>query len=197
MAAAHGVISSAWRLVFLAQTMLIRTGRITAHRRLGTASAVLAAAMIALGYVTSTAMARRGFDLSGDLAVRPDPLASLGFPLLDTLMYAVLFVAGVVNRRRPAIHKRLMPLAVAAALMPAPLAHLIGHSPSLRSLGPLAPIPIYAFLFAGAIYDRIASRRFHPVTLWVALGIFVIEALANAVIFPGAVWHRFAAWLVH
>jgi hypothetical protein len=92
VAAAHGVISSAWLLVFLAQTMLIRIGRITAQRRLGTASAVLAAAMIALGYVTSTAMARRGFDLSGDLAVRPDPLASLGFPLLDTLMFAVLLV---------------------------------------------------------------------------------------------------------
>ena len=134
MAAAHGVISSAWLLVFLAQTMLIRTGRITAHRSLGTASAVLAAAMIALGYVTSIAMARRGFDLSGDLAVRPDPLASLGFPLLDTLMFAVLFVAGVVYRRQPAIHKRLMLLAVAAALMPAPLAHLSGHSPFLRSL---------------------------------------------------------------
>jgi hypothetical protein len=108
VAAAHGMISFAWLLVFLAQTMLIRTGRITAHRSLGTTSAALAAAVIALGYVTSIAMARRGFDLSGDLAVRPDPLASLGFPLLDTLMFAVLFVAGVVYRRRPAIHKRLM-----------------------------------------------------------------------------------------
>ena len=96
---------------------------------MGMWSAILAAALVVLGYQTIIAMGRRGYDLSGDAGVRSDPLAGMAFPLLDTTMFAVLFLAAYLYRHRSAIHKRLMLLAVTGALMPSPITHLTVISP--------------------------------------------------------------------
>jgi hypothetical protein len=192
----HSVVFSAWLLVFLAQTTLAATRRINSHRRLGAVSALLAIAMIVLGYMSSIAMVRRGFDLSGDLNVKADPLFNLIFPLQDLFVFAVLVAAGYWFRHRSEIHKRLMVLAVLGGLMGAPLAHLIGHSPALRSTGPIILIPIAIFLFASAVYDRVSLGRIHPVSLGGAIAIFVFLNLGAMVIGPSAAWHRLAGWLV-
>jgi len=197
MLAAHGVVFFAWLLLFLTQSILARTGRLALHRRLGAWSAILAAAMVLLGYITTIAMARRGFDLSGDLGIRSDPLAGIAFPLLDILMFAVLFVAACLYRKRAAIHKRLMLLAVFGALIPPPVAHLTGHFAFFHDKGFLTPVIIAAFLAASAVYDRITLGRIHPISLWVALAIFAIDNLCFAVVMPSAAWHSFAANLVH
>jgi hypothetical protein len=150
-----------------------------------------------LGYQTTIAMGRRGYDLSGDLVgARSDPLAAMAFPLLYTLMFAVLFMAGYLYRRRSAVHKRLMLLALTGALMPSPIAHLTGHFALLRDKGFLTPLMVGMFLAAGAIYDRIKLRRIHPVSLWIAFGIFLLDNLCFAVVMPSRAWHAFAAWLI-
>lgn len=66
LAAAHGMVFFAWLLLFLAQSLLAATGRVQWHRRLGLSAVVLLVLMIPLGFLTTTAMVRRGFDLSGD-----------------------------------------------------------------------------------------------------------------------------------
>jgi small neutral amino acid transporter SnatA (MarC family) len=58
--AAHGAVFFTWLLFFLAQSMLARTGRLALHRQLGMLSAILAAAMVVLGYQVTIEMARRG-----------------------------------------------------------------------------------------------------------------------------------------
>src|SRR5215469_13626467 len=65
--AVHAVVFFSWLAIFLTQSILARTGGPALHRRIGLASAILAAAVVGLGYQTTIAMARRGFDLSGDL----------------------------------------------------------------------------------------------------------------------------------
>jgi hypothetical protein len=192
----HTVVFGAWLLVFLAQATLAATRRISTHRRLGTASAILAIAVVVLGYMSSIAMVRRGFDLSGDLNIKSDPLFQLIFPLQDLLVFALLVAAGYWYRHRSEIHKRVMVLAVLGGLMGAPLAHLIGHSPALRTMGPIVVIPIAIFLFANAIYDRVSLGRMHPVSLWGAVAIFVFVNLGATVVGPSAAWHQFAGWLV-
>jgi len=89
-----------------------------------------------------------------------------------------------------------MLLATVGGLMPAPLAHLIGHFPSLRVMGPIVVVPIALFLFASATYDRVSLRRVHPVSLWGALAIFVWDLSLNILIGPSVAWHHFARWLV-
>jgi len=195
LVAAHGIVFFAWLLLFVAQTILASTNP-AVHRRMGLWSAILAAALVLLGYQTTIAIGRRGYDLSGDVGVRSDPLAAIAFPLLDVFMFAVLFLAAYFYRHRSAIHKRLMLLAVTGALMPSPVAHLTGHFAFLRDKGFLTPLMLAIFLAAGAVHDRITFRRIHPVSLWIALAIFVVEKLCFAVVMPSAAWHAFAAWLI-
>ena len=193
LVAVHGIVCVAWLLLFLAQTTLVATRRLRLHRRLGIAAGFLAAALIVSGYMTSIAMARRGFDLSGDLHAQLDPLALLVFPLGDLVTFGALLAAGYLYRRRGDIHKRLMLLAMLGGLMPAPLAHLIGHFALRPSI---ILVPIAGFLFARAAYDRYALGRVHPVSLWGAVAIFVFGNLRATLIGPSVPWHHFAAWLV-
>jgi hypothetical protein len=195
LVALHGVVFTAWLALFLAQTLLVGRGRVSAHRRLGYAGVALALLMVVFGYTTAVAMARRGFDLSGDLNAAADPLGLLVFQLGDLLSFGVLVGAAVWYRHRPEVHKRLMLLATVGSLMAAPLAHVIGHLPRLRDT-PVILIPLAMLYFASAVHDRLARGRIHPVSLWVAVALFAWGSIRAALINPSPVWRRFAAWLV-
>lgn len=193
----HGVVFAAWLVLFLAQTLLVGKGRLAAHRRLGYAGAGLAVLMVVFGYTTAITMARRGFDLSGDLNAAADPLGLLVFQLGDLLSFGVLVGAAVWYRRRSEIHKRLMLLATVGSLMGAPLAHLISHIPPLRDTrAPVILIPFVLLYFSSAVHDRLSRGRIHPVSLWVAVALFVWANLRAAVINPSPTWRQFAAWLI-
>ena len=131
---AHALASVAWLLVFLMQTALIVTGRPAAHRRLGVIGVLLSAALIITTWFMLVEGARRGFDLSGDLVPRGTSLKpSEYFATANVLLpFGLLVGIAVWFRRRPAVHKRLMMLAMLGTTG-APLAHLIGHWPALRS----------------------------------------------------------------
>jgi hypothetical protein len=152
--------------------------------------------MIVLGYASVIAMGRRGFDLSGDLGIAADPLAFMVLPLGDLAAFTILVGAAFWYRRRPEIHKRLMLLATIGTLMPAPLAHFIGHTPQLRAHPASILVPIAVLLSLSAIHDRVAKGRVHPISLWAALALFLWSNLRAAVIGPSAAWHQFAAWLI-
>ncbi len=172
------------------------SGKIGVHRRLGYMSVLLAVLMIVTGYTTAIAMARRGFDLSGDLNITADPLFPLVFQLGDLMVFAFLVALGVVYRRRADVHKRLMFFAIVGGLMSAPLAHVIGHIPALRDKGVLILVPFTMLLASHAIYDRLARGRIHPISLWGALAIFIWSNIRAVFIGPTAAWHQFAGWLV-
>jgi hypothetical protein len=196
--AAHGVVFGAWVLLFLTQTILVPKGRIAVHRRLGYVGTGLAALMVVSGYFTTIAMARRGYDLSGDVtSTAPDPLFTLVFQLGDLVSFGLLVGVAVWYRRRPDVHKRLMLLAIVGALMPAALTHIWGHSPVLREIkAPIILIPLIPLLFAGAVHDRLSRGRIHPVSVWVALALLAWANLRAVVIGPSEAWHRVAAWLI-
>jgi hypothetical protein len=96
----HGALFTAWLALFLAQALLVGRGRTSAHRSLGYVGAAVALLMIGSGYATAVAMARRGFDLSGDLDAAADPHGFLVFQLGGLLSFGVLVGAAVALRRR-------------------------------------------------------------------------------------------------
>lgn len=196
--ASHGAIFGAWLLLFLTQTILVTKRKIAVHRRLGYLGAFLAVLMVLSGYITAIAMARRGFDLSGDLIQgNSDPLELLVFQLGDILSFSILVGLAIWYRNNSAVHKRLMLLATVGSLMPAALAHIIGHSPVLGEItAPIIVIPLFMLLFAGAVHDRFSRGSIHPISLWVALALFVWANLRAVVIGPSEVWHNFAEWLI-
>ncbi len=195
----HGAIFGAWLLLFLLQTILISNKKIATHRKVGYLGAILAILMVTSGYFTAINMARRGYDLSGDLIQgSSDPLILLAIQLGDIFTFGLLVGIAIAYRKRPDIHKRLMLLASVGALMPAALAHIIGHSPFLREIQfPIIVIPLFLLLFASAIYDRIYLGRIHPISLWVALAMFMWSNFRAVVIGPSEAWHDIANWLIN
>lgn len=192
----HGLVFTAWLVLFIIQSTLVTSGRLGLHRRLGVAGTALAVLMLITGYTTAVAMARRGFDLSGDLNASADPMIPLVFQLGDLVTFAVFVVLGIVYRRRSAAHKRFMYLAMVGGLMSAPLAHAIGHVPFLRDKGAVILVPLTLLWISHAVYDRISLGRIHPVSLWGAVAVFIWSNLRAGLIGPSATWHTFADWLV-
>ena len=123
------------------------------------------------------------------------PVNQMIFPLLDIAEFALLVGSGYALRRRSDYHKRLM-LFATLALLPAPFAHVVGHVPLLKAHGTVVIIPIFLSLVASGIYDLAAFRRIHPVSLWLGLGMFVLDNLSATVIGHSALWTRIADGLI-
>ena len=203
LAEAHGIAFFMWLFLYLAQSLLVANGRVDLHRTLGMTSIVLLAAMVPLGFTTTTAMIRRGFDLSGDQDIGPQPDGQTStdaptaavFNFVALLTFIILAVTALGYRRRPAVHKRLM-LFASISLMVAPIAHLGGHI----KLSPPTFVAAYTvlytmFLLAPIAFDYLTEKRVRFLTIGMAIGLFASQALQAFVIGPSAAWHRFAEWM--
>jgi len=187
----HAIVGSLWIMLFIAQATLIARRRHDLHRKLGAASLFLAAALIAIGYLTAVDAARAGSSPPGW-----DDKAFLLIPLSSLVLFGSFVVAGVMNRHRPDRHKRLMLLATIALLLPA-LARLV------RMIGaPFLPVGVLGGLLVLNLYvaalvafDLIRLGKVHPVTVWGAL-IFLIAWPARIWVGYTEVWQNVARILI-
>jgi hypothetical protein len=210
---AHGALAAAWLLFFLVQTTLVASRRTPIHRRVGVAGPFIAFAMIAVGSMTVIDLSRRGYDLSGDLAraagsapgspplAREEFVATMLPPLLGFANFGILTGLGLAFRHRPAVHKRLMLLAL-GPLVVTPLIHLSGHVigrwPGLY--GPFLNLAVLitanALPFVVAAHDKVSDGRVHPISVWVPVLLIVETFGLIAVVMPSDGWRRLALWLV-
>jgi len=182
----HGLVFSAWVVLFVVQTALVSARRTDIHRRLGVLGAALALLMLVMGYMAAVTAARRGFSTPG----LPPPLVFFAVPFFDLLVFATLVGFALYLRRTPAAHKRLMLLATIAVLTAA-----IARLPYVLPLGPLAFFGLTDLLvFAAMAYDRWTRGRVHPALLWGGLFLIVSQPLR---LFIGGTdaWLAFATWL--
>lgn len=184
----HGVLFTLWLALYLTQTSLIATGRTQVHRRLGVGAAVLACLLLAVGYATAIATARRGVSPISELS----PTAFLAVPLGALVAFVVLLGLGLHYRRRAPVHKRLMLLATLALLVPA--FARIGVQVGVP--GPVLPLGGSIAYIAGTwVHDWRAEGRIHPALLYG--GIFLAASIPVRFLVDGtAAWQRLAAWLV-
>jgi len=154
---AHGVVFTAWVLLFVLQTSLVAARRIAMHRRMGVTGIVLAVAMVAVGLPTAFAAAARGSAPAG-----MEPLVFLVVPVFDLLLFSAFFTAAVLRRGEKEAHKRLMLLAY-YSIIPA----AVGRLPGVIALGP-AGIFGLGFLpaVAGALYDWWSRGRVSSIYWW-------------------------------
>jgi hypothetical protein len=109
------------------------------------------------------------------------------------LTFAVLGWAGILLRRRTAVHKRLMLLATISILGPA-LARLARLAIFGGEDGPFVPMVLLALLIAVVIHDAITMKRIHPATILgavFAIGVNVVTGL----IAPTDMGLSLARWL--
>src|SRR5256885_9644689 len=122
---AHAIIFMGWVFIYLTQNLLIGTGRVDIHRKLGWIALGWIFPMVLLGCLVTLAMLRRG---QGPFFFRP-----LQFPAFDPMSlftFAGLTLAAVAMRRQTDWHRRL---------------HFCGMSLLLGpAFGRLLPMPLLA-----------------------------------------------------
>jgi hypothetical protein len=171
----HALLFMGWMTIFLLQNILVSTGRVDLHRKLGWIAAGWMVAMVVSGFVVTVAMVRNG--------VVPfffRPLQFLIFDPATILAFAGLTVAAVNLRRQTDWHRRLHVSGMALLL-----------GPAFGRLLPMPFLPPYAwevtFLVCLLVFVTIIaldSRRrgsVHPawkrgLTVWLATFV-AIEAL--------------------
>jgi hypothetical protein len=185
----HGVIMTAWIVLFITQIALVSAERTDLHRRLGIAGGVVAALIVIVGLMAGVDAGRRGFSPSPQVT----PVMFMAIPLIDVVVFGFLVAAALWNRGRPAAHKRLMLLATLGILTPA-----VARLPldGLRSAGLPAffAVMIFCVLVVVAL-DTVRGRRLHPAFGWGAA--FLVASVPFRILLSQTeAWGRFATWLI-
>lgn len=187
----HGVLFTAWVLLFLTQAALVATKKTALHRRLGLVGGLLVMPMLVSGVAVAVARARSDAHIIAGPLASVSRLTFLVIPMTSVWLFALLAAVGLYYRRRPDVHKRFMLLATVALLPPA-----LGRIPVLAAGGPVAFFGVtLGFIIAVVAHDYFACRKIHPVSLW--------GGMVLAASFPGRLalgnteaWHVFARWLI-
>ena len=186
----HGVIMTAWFVLFFVQARLVATGRVAMHRQLGVIGVGLAALVIAMGMMLAIASVRTGVSPVPGIS----PYVFLVLPLGELVAFAVLFAAAIALRKRGAWHKRLMLLASVSMLGPA-----FARLPTDALIGLSGPPVFFALtdlmILACIAYDTVKNRRLHPAFAGGFVFIVVVQG-GRMLLSQTAAWTRFAQWLV-
>lgn len=154
----HGLLFTAWMVLFFVQTRLIAAHRFDLHRKLGMAAVLLAFLVFANGVATAVGSAAVE-------RVRASGLTEQQFvvmPLTSITLFAVFIALGVAWRRRANLHKRFMVLAMISVLGPA-----VGRIIPLLGVGKYAVIVqvsvVAGFLAWCLVHDWRRNQIVHPV----------------------------------
>lgn len=186
--AVHGIVFTAWMVLFLAQAALVSARRVAWHRSLGSAAFCLPPLMIALGVIAAVDALGRGVRI-GTL----DAATSLAIPLWNITAFAIVIFAAWKARRRPDAHKRLVLLAT-IGLSDAALGRLPWAQVGIPTAAG-AVIGLATLILLVVAYDLATLRRVHRSTMWAAPVVFAAGAFAVPIGMTSA-WHGFAQWLV-
>ena len=153
---AHAIIFMGWVVIFLTQNLLIGSGRVDIHRKLGWIALGWIFPMVLLGCLVTLAMERRG-----QVPFFFRPLQFLVFDPMTLFFFAGLTIAAVAMRRQTQWHRRLHFCGMSLLTMPA-----FGRLLPLPLLAPWAWESAFAasllFPIAGILADLRRDGRVHP-----------------------------------
>lgn len=176
---AHAVLMGSFLLLLFGQSFLAATGRRAAHRKLGIAGAILALALVVVGFLLVPTMYHSLWDATQAMpsAARAELQQGLrdfeNIILLQIrigVLFPAFFILALAARKRDSgLHKRMMFLAVAMAL-PAAFDRMQWLPTSLPG-GPLTtdlyPLLALAPMF---VWDVVRTRKIHKAYLiWLAI----------------------------
>lgn len=153
---AHAIIFMGWVAIYLTQNLLVGSGRLDIHRKLGWIGAGWIFPMVLLGFLVTLAMVRRG-----QVPFFFRPVQFLVFDPVSILTFAGLTIAAIALRHRTDWHRRLHFCGMSMLLGPA-----FGRLLPLPLLAPWAWEAAFAasllFPGAGIFADMRRSGSVHP-----------------------------------
>lgn len=188
---AHGLAMSSWVILFLVQSVLIRTGRRKLHLVIGPLGGVLAGAIVILG--TTVAPLSTHFSpqvYAGIGGARP----FLAMMWIQMLSFGTLVGIGLVYRRRAEIHRPMMLLATIVIQTGA-----LGRCPYIENIAALAPLYVWGpVLLLGGLLFLLQWGTSRAANRWYLIGYagMAIAAFASIGVGNSAVWNRMVSAIV-
>jgi hypothetical protein len=180
----HALAFTAWLVLMLSQTILVRAGKVRWHRAMGTVAVGVVAVMVVTGYMV----------IVGKPRPTPFSRAFIFTPMLSLLLFPLLFGAAIRFRRDPPTHKRLMLLATIAIVNAG-----VSRVMRLFGLDGVSYFQSYAVSYALLLlplfaYDLARRGAVHRATAW-GSALLIVRHPLHAAIAPTDAWQRLAAWL--
>lgn len=176
----HAILFMGWVAIYLAQNVLVASGRVDLHRRLGWVAAVWMIPMVVSGFLVTAIMVR-----NGNAPFFFQPLHFLVFDPMTVTGFAGLTVAAILLRRRTDWHRRLHFCGMALLIAPA-----FGRLLPMPLLQPWAGEAAFAmpllFPLAGIWSDLQRSGRAHPAWKWGIGAMGAVFALTQAITYSSA-----------
>jgi len=187
----HGAFAFSWILLFISQASLIHFRKYNTHIIFGIAGIFIATGtavtMIPAGMYAATRDVKQG---GGETAI-----SNMVGVVTSSLLFLALVIAGILNRRKPATHKRLMLLSTVVVLWPAWF--------RFRHYFPSVPRPDIWFavvlsdslIVISCVWDKMVNGRIHPVFKY-AGGFVIAEHIFEVLYFDSPGW-RIAAHYIY
>ena len=200
----HSALMGSWLLLLFTQALLMALGKPGLHKQLGIAGAVLAPAMVIVGFLLIPAMDGQVIDgirhgpppVAEQLrAILPIVLNIMAVQIRAGLVFAILVTVALATRRAaPDVHKRLMFLATLAPLPAATdrMSWLPTSIPGSALTIELWPLVILAPMF---LWDLHRQKRIHRAyVIWFAVSL--APAIAMHLCWNSPAWHAVALTLL-
>ena len=183
----HGLVFSAWLLIFVVQTQLVAAGRRDLHMLLGSLSFLFALTLIPLMYLTAVWGVARANQPSFT-----DPLDWTIVPLSGIIPFGLMLWIGWTSRREAQWHKRAMLVAMLMIMQPGIGRFPIGP-PSLliHVVGCVLTVTLFIPLI---LWDRRTIGELHPVTS-LGVSLTALTMIIQVGVLATNVWAPVAAHL--
>ena len=183
----HGLMFSAWLLIFVVQTQLVAAGRRDLHMLLGSLSFVFALALIPMMYLTAVWQVARQ-----NSPPFTDPLNWTIIPLSGIIPFALMLWLGWNSRREAQWHKRAMLVAMLMIMQPG-IGRLPIGPPSLlvHAIGCVLTVALFIPLI---LWDRKTIGGLHPVTS-LGLALTALVMVIQVGVLATGIWAPVAALL--
>lgn len=176
----HGFMLFAWVLFYAVQTNFVANRKMADHRSWGIAGVSLFTAL-----AISIVLAAINTIKQGEQTGFAMQAAAFSIVTFSGIAIITAFITlAIMNVHRPDWHSRLMTLSF-VPLLQAPMARpfavlmtppgAVGPPPVFVTLPPAIVIDL--LLVAMLVYDRKATGRFHPVTVWGGVAIIAVQVL--------------------
>lgn len=182
----HAAVFVGWILLLLIQAFAVALGRIRVHRLIGRVGGFYGALVLGVGMFISVAAPVARVH-AGQMPAERAGLVAL-YNLTDILVFGAFFIAAMIYRGKPDIHRRLI-VSATVALAGAAVGRVLPGGSLSYALVWLSP------LLAVIAMDLIAKRRVHAISL-ASVAIFAIVFLKVTLFSYSNAWRTIGGAIV-
>ena len=179
----HGALFVSWIVLLLLQTALVALKKVRWHVALGVLGVILPPLMIVFGVLTV-------FDSIRRVGTPIPPEILLVGDISPLILFAGFITWGLLDRKKPASHKRLMLLGTLAIIAPAIDRWPILNHQIAGTLGVYLAIPLLLIAYDAWSLKRVHRSTYIPYALMVVMSLSILPLSQTLLV------HRWAVWVL-